>query len=86
MFIPFSVRFMCLVYLAYMDRVVLIVKISFIRFARCVDSKDKLYTFCVLCLRVLFIFNIYLNTISYNLFVNVCNFYLQILHFYAIFF
>ena len=31
-----------------------------------VDSKDKLYTFCTLCLRVLFTFHIYLNTISYQ--------------------
>ena len=41
---------MCIVYIAYMDTVMLIVKISFIRFARRVDSKDKLYTFCTLCL------------------------------------
>ena len=31
-----------------------------------VDSKDKLYTFCTLCLGVLFTFHIYLNTISYQ--------------------
>ena len=31
-----------------------------------VDSKDKHYTFCTLCLRVLFTFHIYLNTISYQ--------------------
>ena len=68
-FIPFGVRFMCIVYIAYMATVVLIVKISFIRFAHCVDSEDKLYTFCMLCtlcLRVLFTFHIYLNTISYQ--------------------
>ena len=57
---------MCIVYIAYMAIVVLIVKISFIRFAHCVDSEDKLYTFCTLCLRVLFTFHIYLNTISYQ--------------------
>ena len=65
-YIPFDVRFMCIVYIAYMATVVLIVKISFIRFAHCVDSEDKLYTFCTLCLRVLFTFHIYLNTISYQ--------------------
>ena len=65
-YIPFGVRFMCIVYIAYMATVVLIVKISFIRFAHCVDSEDKLYTFCMLCLRVLFTFHIYLNTISYQ--------------------
>ena len=65
-YIPFDVRFMCIVYIAYMGTVVLIVKISFIRFAHCVDSEDKLYTFCTLCLRVLFTFHIYLNTISYQ--------------------
>ena len=43
--IPFGVRFMCIVYIAYMATVVLIVKISFIRFGHCVDSEDKLYTF-----------------------------------------
>ena len=59
-YIPFGVRFMCIVYIAYMGTVVLIVKISFIRF------EDKLYTFCTLCLRVLFTFHIYLNTISYQ--------------------
>ena len=64
MYIPFGVRFMCIVYIAYMGTVVLIVKISFMRFAHCVDSEDKLYTFCTLCLRVLFTFHIYLNTIS----------------------
>ena len=58
-YIPFGVRFMCIVYIAYMGTVVLIVKISFIRF------EDKHYTFCTLCLRVLFTFHIYLNTISY---------------------
>ena len=58
-FIPFGVRFMCIVYIAYMDTVVLIVKISFIGF------EDKLSTFCTLCLRVLCTFHIYLNTISY---------------------
>ena len=31
-YIPFGVGFMCIVYIAYMDTVVLIVKISFIRF------------------------------------------------------
>ena len=54
------------VYIAYMTTVVLIVKISFIRFAHCVDSEDKLYTFCTLCLRVLFTFHIYLITIGYQ--------------------
>ena len=44
-YIPFGVRFMCIVYIAYMATVVLIVKISFIRFAHCVDSKDKLIPF-----------------------------------------
>ena len=58
-YIPFGVGFMCIVYIAYMDTVVLIVKISFIRF------EDKLSTFCTLCLRILFAFHIYLNTISY---------------------
>ena len=57
---------MCIVYIAYMATVVLIVKISFIRFAHGVDSEDKLYTFCALCLRVLFTFHIYLNTTSYQ--------------------
>ena len=66
MYIPFDARFMCIVYIAYMATVVLIVKISFIRFAHCVDSEDKLHTFCTLCLRVLFTFHIYLNTISYQ--------------------
>ena len=65
-YIPFGVRFMCIVYIAYMATVVLIVKISFIRFAHCVDSEYKLYTFCTLCFRVLFTFHIYLNTISYQ--------------------
>ena len=65
-YIPFGVRFMCIVYIAYMATVVLIVKISFIRFAHCVDSEDKLYTFFTLCLRVLFTFHVYLNTISYQ--------------------
>ena len=65
-YIPFGVRFMCIVYIAYMATVELIVKISFIRLAHCVDSEDKLYTFCTLCLRVLFTFHIYLNTISYQ--------------------
>ena len=50
----------------YMGTVVLIVKISFKHFSHCVDSEDKLYTFCTLCLRVLFTFHIYLNTISYQ--------------------
>ena len=58
-YIPFGVGFMCIVYIAYMDTVVLIVKISFIRF------EDKLSTFCTLCLRVLFTFHIFLNTLSY---------------------
>ena len=49
-YIPFGVRFMSIVYIAYMVTVVLIVKISVIRFAHCVDSEDKLYTFCTLCL------------------------------------
>ena len=61
MYIPFSVRFICIVYIAYMATVVLIVKISFIRFAHCVDSEDKLYTFCTLRLRVLFTFHIQWN-------------------------
>ena len=65
-YIPFGVRFMCIVYIAYTATVVLIVKISFIRFSHCVDSEDKLYTLCTLCLRVLFTFHIYLNTISYQ--------------------
>ena len=51
-YIPFGVRFMCIVYMAFMGTVVSIIKISFILFARCVDSKDKLYTFCTLCVRV----------------------------------
>ena len=55
-YIPFGVRFMCIVYIAYMGTVVLIVKISFIHF------EDKLYTFCMLCLIVLFTFHIRLNT------------------------
>ena len=54
------ISLMCIVYIAYMGTVVLIVKISFIRF------EDKLFTFCTLCLRVLFTFHIYLNTISYQ--------------------
>ena len=58
-YIPFGVRFMCIVYIAYMATVVLIVKISFIHFAHCVDSEDKLYIFCTLCLRLLFTFHIY---------------------------
>ena len=65
-YIPFGVRFMCIVYIASMGTVVLIVKISFICFAHCVDSDGKLYTFCMLCLRVLFSFHIYPNTISYQ--------------------
>ena len=65
-YIPFGVRFLCIVYIAYMATVVLIVKISFIRFAHCVDNEAKLYTFCTLCLRVLFTFHIYLNMISYQ--------------------
>ena len=79
---------LCIEYIAYTGTVVLIVKISFILFAHCVDSKDKLYTFCTLCLRVLFTFHIYPNTISYqvtagqltlarkghNLFFNLCKF------------
>ena len=42
-YIPFGVRFMCIVYIAYMATVVLIVKISFIRLflARCV------YAYCL---------------------------------------
>ena len=65
-YIPSDVRFMCIIYIAYMAIVVLIVKISFIRFAHRVYSEDKLYTFCTLCLCVLFTFHIYLNTISYQ--------------------
>ena len=38
----------------------------YIRFARCVYSEDKFYTFCTLCVRVLFTFHIYLNAISYQ--------------------
>ena len=57
---------MCIVYIAYMGTVVLIVKIHFILFSHCVDSEDKVYTFCTLCLRVLFTFHIYLNTIIYH--------------------
>ena len=57
---------MCIVYIAYIGTVKLIVNIGFIRFAHCVDSEDKLYTFCTLCLHVLFTFHIYLNTISYQ--------------------
>ena len=83
---------MCIVYIAYMATVVLIVKISFIRFAHCVDSEDKLYTFCTLCLRVLFTFHIYLNTISYQVAADQItwarkghNLLLVILHFYVIF-
>ena len=41
-------------YCIHMATVVLIVKISFIRF------EDKLYTFFTLCLRILFTFHIYL--------------------------
>ena len=49
-----------------MGTVVLTAKISFIRIAHCVDSEDKLYNFCTLCLRVLCIFHIYLHAISYQ--------------------
>ena len=65
---PFWCKVMCIVYIAYMGTVVMIhvVKISFVRFAHCADSEDKLYTFCTLCLCVLFTFHIYLNTISYQ--------------------
>ena len=65
--IPFGVMSMSIVYIAYMATVVLIVKISFIRFGHCVDSENKLYTFCTLCLRVLFTFHIYLNMTSYQI-------------------
>ena len=57
---------MCIVYIVYMGTVVLTVKISFIHFAHCVDSEEKLYTFCMLCLSVLFTFHIHLNMISYQ--------------------
>ena len=40
-YIHFGVRFMCIVYIAFMSTVVLIVKISFILFARCV------YAYCL---------------------------------------
>ena len=33
-------------------------KISVTDFAHCVDTEDKFYTFCTLCLRVLFTFHI----------------------------
>ena len=49
-----------------MGTVVLIVNISFIRFAHCVDIEDKLNTFCALCLRVLFTFHIFPNTVIYQ--------------------
>ena len=84
---------MSIIYIAYISTVVLIVKISFIRFAHCVDSEDKLYTSCTLCLCVLFAFHIYLNTIIYEVAAGPITwpekgiiFYLQILHFYVIFF
>ena len=67
-YIPFAVRFMCIVYVVYVGTVeltvklslyalhiLLIVKISFILFARCV------YAYCLH-----FTFHIYLNTISYQ--------------------
>ena len=66
MYTPFGVRFICIENIAYMGTVVLIVKVSFIFFARCVDSKDKLYSFCSLCLRILFTFHIYPITINYQ--------------------
>ena len=53
-YIPFGVGFMCIVYIAYMDTVVLIVKISFIRF------EDKLSTF----LHVVFTRIVYISHIS----------------------
>ena len=62
MYIPFGVRFMCIVYIAYMGTVVLILKISFMLFARCVDTKDKLYTF----LHVVFRHIVYISHISKN--------------------
>ena len=57
---PFGVRFTCIVYIAYMDTVVLIVKKRVIRFAHCIDSKDKLYTF----LHVVFTRMVYIPHIS----------------------
>ena len=60
MYIPFGVKFMCIVHIPYMDTVVLIVKISVILFARCVDSKDKLYIF----LHVVFTRIVYISHIS----------------------
>ena len=42
-YIPFGVRFMCIVYIAYMDTVVLIVKINFIRF----EDKLSIFACCV---------------------------------------
>ena len=41
-------------------------KNSIISFAHCVDSEDKLYTFCTLCLHGLFTFHVYLNAINYQ--------------------
>ena len=58
-----------------------------------VDRNNKFFTFCTLCLRVMFTFHKYPNTISYQVEAgwmtrarkehnfNSCNFYLQILHF-----
>ena len=61
-YIPFGVRFMCIVYIAFMATVVLIVKISFIRFAHCVDSEDKLYA--LYFMHVVFTRIVYISHIS----------------------
>ena len=50
---PFRVRFMCMYTLR-------------IYWHSGVDSKDKLLTFCTLCLHVMFAFHIYPNTTSYQ--------------------
>ena len=49
-YIPFGVRFICIVCIAYGHSAV--------------DRKDRLFTFCTLCSRVIFTFHIYPNTIS----------------------
>ena len=43
-YIPFGVGFMCIVYIAYMETVVLMVKVSFIRFE---DKLSLLFARCV---------------------------------------
>ena len=58
--------FRCMVYVHCIHCVYGHIGVDSIRFAHCVDSEDKLYTFCTLCLRLLFTFHIYLNTISYQ--------------------